>query len=216
MQTLHLCISLGPLAVYLFMVGLINSRRRPFLTSGARDMAALGIALCGFFIIGPLQLFVPDTAADRFGPYIWLMMLTLYVLAWTLGVLLMRPRLVIYNITTDQLRPLLATTVKQLDPEMRRAGQCLIMPQLDIQLTVEPAGPLRCVQLVAAGPSQDAAGWRKLEIALAGSLKASHAPVNWYATILMAFAVGIGAIITVRMASDPQLVSQQLQEMLRL
>ena len=216
MQTLHLCISLGPLAVYLFLVGLINSRRRPFVTSGARDMAALGIALSGFFIIGPFQLFVPDTAADRFGPYIWLMMITLYVLAWTLGVLLMRPRLVLYNITTDQLRPLLATTVKQLDPEMRRAGQCLIMPQLDIQLTVEPAGPLRCVQLVAAGPSQDAAGWRKLEIALAKSLKASHTPVNWYATILMAFAVGIGAIITVRMASDPQLVSQQLQEMLRL
>jgi hypothetical protein len=72
MQTLQLCIALGPLAVYLFLVGLINSRRRPFLTSGARDMAVLGIALSGFFIIGPLQLFVPDTAADRFGPYIWL------------------------------------------------------------------------------------------------------------------------------------------------
>ena len=46
MQTLHLCISLGPLAVYLFLVGLINSRRRPFVTSGARDMAArLGVPL---------------------------------------------------------------------------------------------------------------------------------------------------------------------------
>jgi len=216
MQTLQLCIALGPLAVYLFLVGLINSRRRPFLTSGARDMAVLGIALSGFFIIGPLQLFVPDTAADRFGPYIWLVMITLYSLAWTLGVLLMRPRLIIYNITTDQLRPILATTVKQLDPEMRRAGQCLIMPQLDIQLTVEPAGPLRCIQLAAAGPTQDAAGWRKLEIALAKSLKQAQAPVNRYAIALMAVAVLIGGIVTFRMAHDPQMVSQQLQEMLRL
>lgn len=216
MPSLHFCIAFGPLTVYLFMIGLLNSRRQPFLTSGARDMAAVGIALSGIFLIGPLQLFMPDMAVDRFGPYIWLLMIAIYALAWTLGVLLMRPRLVVYNTTTDQLRPALAAAVKRLDSEMRRAGQCLIMPQLGVQLTVEPAGPLRCVQLVAAGPDQDAAGWRKMEIELAQSLKDTSTQRNPYAISLMVLSLLIGAFITIQMARDPQQVTHQLQEMLRL
>ena len=43
MDPLNLCIALGPLAVYLLLLGLIGLSSRPFLTSGFRDGATLAI-----------------------------------------------------------------------------------------------------------------------------------------------------------------------------
>jgi len=45
MDPLHFFIGAAPVAVYLFLVGLVNLSRRPFLTTGARDTAALGIGI---------------------------------------------------------------------------------------------------------------------------------------------------------------------------
>ena len=112
---LHVCIALGPLAVYLFLLGLINLSRRPFLTTGARDAAALGVGISGFVVVGPMELFLPGAAANRFGGYVWLLLLAFYALCLTLWVLLLRPRLVIYNATAEQLRPVLAG----VDPAQR-------------------------------------------------------------------------------------------------
>ena len=97
MDPLHLCIALGPVIAYLMLLGLINSRRRPFLTTGARDLSALGIGVSGLVIAGPMELFLPELATNQFGAYVWVMMLALYGLCWTLIVLLGRPRLVVYN-----------------------------------------------------------------------------------------------------------------------
>ena len=47
MDPLHFCIAMVPLAVYLLMLGLLNLRRTPFVTSGARDAAAVGIGYLG-------------------------------------------------------------------------------------------------------------------------------------------------------------------------
>ena len=57
MDSLHFCIAVIPLAVYLLMMGLLNLRRRPFVTTGARDAATLGIGVVGFVIAGPMELF---------------------------------------------------------------------------------------------------------------------------------------------------------------
>ena len=43
----RLAIALVPLAAYLLLVGLVNLRRRPLLTSGGSDLAVLGLALHG-------------------------------------------------------------------------------------------------------------------------------------------------------------------------
>ena len=89
-DALHVSIALGPLAVYLLLVGIINLSRRPFLTTGARDVAAIGVAISGFIAAGPMELFLPEAAADRFGPYVWLLLLAFYGLCLTLLVLMMR------------------------------------------------------------------------------------------------------------------------------
>ena len=62
MDPLHLCIALGPLAVYLLLLGIINLMPRPFMTSGARDTAALSIAISGFVVAGPMELFLPGSS----------------------------------------------------------------------------------------------------------------------------------------------------------
>ena len=62
MGTAHLCIALGPLTVYLMLMGLINASRQPFVTSGARDVFSLALSISGLIMIGPLRLFVPEEA----------------------------------------------------------------------------------------------------------------------------------------------------------
>ena len=90
---LRLCLALGPLAVYLLLLGSINLMRRPFLVSGGRDLAALSLALMGLAVVGPCELFLPEESIVVFGAYVWLMVLALYALWMTMLILMLRPRL---------------------------------------------------------------------------------------------------------------------------
>ena len=78
MDSLHFCIAIVPLAVYLLMLGLLNLRRHPFVTTGARDAATLGIGVVGFVIAGPMELFFPEGAASQFGAWVWLSLIVFY------------------------------------------------------------------------------------------------------------------------------------------
>ena len=66
MDPLHFCIGVAPLAVYLLLIGLLNLSNKPFVTTGARDAAALGIGVSGLVIAGPMELFFPEGAASQF------------------------------------------------------------------------------------------------------------------------------------------------------
>ncbi|HZL87761.1 MAG TPA: hypothetical protein VFB96_05240 [Pirellulaceae bacterium] len=212
---LHQCIAFGPLVVYLLILGMINLGRRPFLTTGARDTAVLGIAISGFIAAGPMELFLPEGAANLFGGWIWALLLTFYLLCLLLVVLLMRPRLVIYNVTFEQLRPALADVVSRLDDHARWAGESLSMPTLGLQLTVEPMAVMKSVQLVSAGPYQNIAGWRRLEEELAAELKQSRGLPNPYGVFLLSFALCLGGAVLFWMSRDPAGVTQALNDMLR-
>lgn len=215
MDPLHVCIALGPLAMYFLVLGIINLSSRPFLTTGVRDTAALGLAIAGFVVAGPMELFLPEKAAVEFGPYVWVLLLTLYFLGLLLLVLLMRPRLVIYNTTSEQLRPTLAEVVAQLDSEARWAGDSLTMPQLGVQLNVEPLVVMKNVQLISAGPHQNIFGWRKLEGELAHALRKVRGTPNPYGLSLVTFGVFMSGMITYWLVRDPQGVQQALNELLR-
>ena len=122
----RLAIALVPVAAYVLLLGLVNLRRRPFLTSGGSDLTALGVALSGLMFVGPLELFRPEAATRSFGNYIWLFLLLFYWLWLVLVVLLSRPRLVIYNISAEELHPVLAEAAARLDPAARWAGNQLV------------------------------------------------------------------------------------------
>jgi len=214
-DALHLSIALGPLAVYFLLLAFINLSTRPFLTTGARDVAALGMAVSGFIVAGPMELFLPEAASNRFGAYVWLLLLAFYALCLALLVLLMRPRLVIYNVNPDQLRSLLAEVVAELDNDPRWAGDSLMLPKLGVQMNVELFGMMRNVQLVAAGPRQSYVGWKRVEVALAKVLRQTKASPNPHGYVMMLLGLIMISIITYRMVSDPATVVQAFDEMLR-
>ena len=216
MDPVHVCIALGPLAMNLLLLGVINLSRRPFLTTGGRDIAALSVGICGLVIAGPMELFLPESAADRFGPYAWLLMIGLYALSVTLVVLLVRPRIVIYNTTLEQLRPALADVVARLDDEARWAAESLVMPHLGVHLHLEPSNWWNNVQLVASGPHQNHPGWRRLERELAVELRTMRGSPSPYGVSLIAFGLLLSAWVTFWLATEPQQVADGLADMLRL
>jgi hypothetical protein len=215
MEPLHLAIAVGPLAIYFLLLGVVNLSRRPWLTTGARDFAALGAAVSGLAAVGPVELFVPEQAMAR-GPFAWVLILALYVLSVMLLALLMRPRLVIYNITLEQLRPVLGETAAALDKEARWAGASLALPHLGVSLYVETSPAMRNVQLVAAGPRQNYAGWRHLEVALRKGLRQTAVAPNPLGASLILFGAAMIALAAYRTISEPQAVAAALREMLRL
>lgn len=217
MDPFRLSLILGPLAIYLLLVGSINLSRRSFVVSGARDMAALGLAASGLMIVGPIQLFFPEAAAIRFGAgaAVWLMLAILYLLALFTALLWVRPRLVIYNITPDQLRPILAELVPTLDGEARWAGDSLALPGLSVQLTIDAFTAMRNVSLVSAGSAQSAAGWGRLETALRDAMRRREIGRNLGGLTLVGTAVAMLLAVVWFIARDPGGVSQALFDMLR-
>ena len=216
MDPLHLAIALGPLAVYLLLLGGINLGVRPFVTNGARDAAALGVGIGGLVVAGPMELFFPETVAFHMGAFVWTLLLSLYALCLTLFVLLMRPRLVIYNISRDQLRPLLANLVAELDRDARWAGESLMLPRLGVQLYVECSPAMRIVQLVSCGSQQNYDGWRRLERALSSALRQTPRVRNSLGFTLIGLGALLIVLVTALLVQDADAVAQSLVEMLRL
>ncbi len=216
MDPFRLCLALGPAAVYLLLLGAVNLSRRPLLVSGARDAAALGLAVSGFVIVGPIELFFPDALAARLGPYLWLFFLGAYALCLATVLLLTKPRLVVYNISADQLRAIMAELVDRCDPGARWAGDSLALPSLGVQLHLDNVPVMRNVSLVAVGPNQNPQGWRRLEIALGAALGRVEVARNPRGLSLIGLGAFIAAALVWVIARDPQAVAQALLDMLGL
>jgi hypothetical protein len=214
MDPLRLCLALGPAAIYLLLLGAINLSRRPLLVSGTRDAAALGLAISGFALVGPLELLIPEAALLYWGAGTWLLMTGLYVCVLMLVLLLLRPRLVIYNITSDQLRAVLADVIEQLDGSARWAGDSLWLPNLGVQLHVCGFGAFRNVSLIALGPNQNYLGWRRLEQALDAALARVEVSRNPRAIGLITAGLLLISALVIVIARDPQTVAQSLLELI--
>ena len=216
MDPLHAMIALGPVAIYFLVLGGINLDSRPTVINGMGDTAALGIAMVGFMVAGPMELFLPEMAANIFRWGIWPLLITFYLLCLTLYVLLMRPRLVIYNVTAEQLRPVLADVIAQLDPDSRFVGESVYLPNLGVQFHLDPLPLLKNIQLKPAGSEQSYAGWRELELALLLELRATRGTPNPYGVSLMMFGIFICAMIGYWLTFDAVPITQAWHEMMRL
>ena len=175
---LRLAIAIVPVAAYGLLLGLINLRRRPFLTSGGCDLCALGLAVSGLVVVGPMELLRPEAATRSFGNYIWLFLLLFYWLWLVLAVLLSRPRLVVYNISAEELHPILAEAAARLDPGARWAGDQLSLPALRVQLHFDRFELMRNVSLVSSGGRQSIDGWRLLLREISKSLRSIRVKSN--------------------------------------
>ncbi|MBX3426258.1 MAG: hypothetical protein KF688_11315 [Pirellulales bacterium] len=213
---LRLALALIPVGAYFVLIGLLNVRRRPFVTSGGSDLAALGAAASGLVLVGPIELFRPEAASIEFGNYVWLFLLVFYWLWVWLAVLLGRPRLVIYNISGEELRPLVAEAAREIDPQSRWAGDSLALPTLGVQLHLETWDVMRHASLVSSGNRQSIDGWRQLSAALRDRLGQLQVGRNPRAMGLLSVAAALIGVSIVHMLYHPQQVAQAMQEMFNL
>ena len=219
MDPFRLCLALGPLAIYLSLMGVLNLGRRPFLTSSARDIAAVGIALSGLIIVGPLELFLPHLLAVRFGDYLWLywlLLISFYFSTLTLLVLSARPRISLYNLSREEARELVANVATNLDPASTWAGDSLVIPALQVQLHLDPFLPLKSVALSPVGPRQSLQGWKRLELALAAALRQTEVAPNPAGVSFLLMGILLFAAILTGWISDPQAVAKAFGEVLGL
>jgi hypothetical protein len=210
MDPFRLCLALGPVAMYLLLLGAVNLSRRSLLVSGARDAAALALAVSGLVVIGPMELFFPFESAVKLGSYVWVLLLALYVMCVVLWLLLLRPRLVIYNISADKLRPILADVVGQFDGDARWAGDSLAIPKLGVQLYMDNFAPLRNVSLISAGGSQNHTGWRRLETGLRTALAREEVARNPRGLSLIVAGLLFLVGIVLAIARNPEAVAHSL------
>lgn len=216
MDPFRLCVALGPVAVYLLLLGTINLFRRPFCVCGTRDTAVLGVAVSGLVLVGPVELLMPVAASIRFGPLVWPLLIGLYFAVLSAILLFLRPRLVIYNISREELRPVLADLALDLDADSRWAGDCLVMPSLGVQLYLEYSTTFRNVSLVSAGGVQDCQGWKRLEMALEGSLRRLEVARNPKGISLLSAGVVLALILVLSIAANPEEAAKSLSDVMNL
>lgn len=216
MDPLRFAVAVIPFATWLALIGLINLRRRPFVTTGARDMAALAIGMSGLVAVGPMELFFPEGAAVRFGAFVWLLLLIFYGLCVSLVVLLMRPRIVIYNTSLDRLRPAVTELANRMDQKSRWTGDSMIIPNRKIHFFMESMEWMSNVQLLAAGMRQGYEGWRELESNLKKTLAGYRTSSNPLGAVLVMVAglLVCGSLIWLQVEKNQ--VASLFREMLRI
>jgi hypothetical protein len=122
---------------------------------------------------------------------------------------------VVYNVTSEQLYPLLEEVLAQHDKQFRWIGTTVVSHALGLQFYVEVYAPLKNVQLVASGSHQSLDSWHKLEVDLRKALRSAAGTPNPWGASLISFGVLIAGMITWLLADDPSGVQQALNDMLR-
>lgn len=145
-----------PLGLYLLALGVVHLRRRPLAISGGWDWALLAIGVAGFVAVGPLAVVQPIMGST---PWTAILLIALFALFVALAALVARPRLVIYNISLEQLRPLVVDVVSAVDPLARWAGGTAALPTRKFEVRIDGHGPLRTVSIVAGGERPAAEEW---------------------------------------------------------
>ncbi|MBM4010209.1 MAG: hypothetical protein ACKO4Z_05470 [Planctomycetota bacterium] len=184
-----LWLALLPLAAYLVVIGSFHLRRRPVLVAGAVDGALLAAGVSGLVMAGPLALLQPLAGTS---PWTAVAFLAACVIMLAFAILATRPRIVIYNIGLDRLRPVVAELVGCLDPAARWAGETAALPSRGLQIHLDDRGPARCVSVIAAGSRPATEAWsefsRHLRRGIA-TIEVRRSPWAGYALFALAAAV---------------------------
>ncbi len=214
LTALPLWVAVVPLGLYLAVLGWLHLRRRPTVFGGGLDLILLAMAVSGLVLAGPLALLQP---AFGTAPWAMGMLLALFVLIVASGILVTRPRLVIYNITLDQLRPILAELTTALDPSARWAGESVALPARGLQVLVDGHGLARSVSVIAVGQRTSAETWAEFGRRLRQAVGALRVRRNLWGAALASMGCGLvlaaivwGMVLSPR-SSGPAAVARESQ-----
>jgi hypothetical protein len=145
-----------------------------------------------------------------------LLLIAFYGLCVALLVLLMRPRIVVYNLAPERVRPVLADLAIRLDPKARWSADSLLLPTLGVHLSLEGSGWLSNSQIVSVGSRQRMDGWRLVERELRQQLAPVKSESVVFGVSLLVAAISMAVVAVWWSVSQPEAVREALAEMLRL
>ena len=215
MEGFYLALAVGPLALYLLLIGTIRLRPHPFVTTGAKDTATLAIGLLGLVMIGPMELFFPKQAAVNLGSAVWGILILFYALCCGLWILTARRRLIVYGLSESRLRDALFDVAQKYDSNATWMGDVLQLPNKGINLCLEMSGNRTVAQLVAAGERQDWRAWFEFERAIAAQVRQLPAEDRASGWMLLATGTLILAAAGWSLLHDLPSSIQAMKEMLR-
>lgn len=185
-----------PLSLYFLLIGLLQIRTRVTALPGFMDTLLLGFGLSGFVTIGPFDLMLPESAANRWGWGARFLVCSLYALLVTFIALQRRPRIAAYNADLKAIQQVLPTMISQQDPSGTLVGSVGTLPEAGIQFRVESAPSARVVQLVALRSDMPVDRWYRFSQALSHGLNQLPVSRNPRGFVLIAAGLlGIGGAI---------------------
>ncbi len=214
MEPARMAIALVPLALYLFALGLVHARGKPRVVSGLKDHLALGLAISGLVIVGPVELLLPPLLVAQLGPLVWAAILGAYLSAWVVMAFLASPRLVVYNISAEELHALLTKTARSWDQQAHWLGNVLVLPGGPLQVVVEYTAWSRTAVVRYNGGRIDWELWLSWQRHLrqaAATLPARPAP---QAAVLFGLATVLAASVVLSWGQNFQAAVRELVEML--
>lgn len=177
-----------PLGLYLLALGWVHLRDRPLAIAGVWDGILLGASLVGLVTIGPIALVRPAAGSSAWS---WPMLLLVFCLVVALCVLVSRPRLIVYNITVEQIRPLVAEVATDLDPQVRWAGETVALPNRGFQVHLDGDGALRTVSLIAVGRRSAHEGWSEFSRRMRRTTRGLRVKASPWGAVCAALGAGL-------------------------
>lgn len=186
-----LWLALLPLAAYLAVIGSFHLRRRPVVVTGSVDGALLAAGVSGLVMAGPLALLQPLAGTS---PWTAIAFLAACVILVASAILATRPRMVVYNVGLDRLRPVVAELVAGLDPASRWAGETVALPSRGLQIHLDDRGPARSVSVIAAGSRPAHEAWGEFSRHLRRGIGAIQVRRSaWGGYVFLALAAAVAA-----------------------
>ncbi|NNE00321.1 MAG: hypothetical protein HKN47_23630 [Pirellulaceae bacterium] len=201
-------LALLPLIGYLLILGSIRVLGQTLVTTGSRDIAALGVAISGLVAIGPMELFFPNAAATVFGPWVWVALIAFYSLLVALVALTSTPKLVIYGRTPDELyKPLLAAS-QRIDSKAKAIdGLRVHLPSVGVHFRLDGYRDVDFAQVIAFEPGVPSRVWAKLLAGLRDELQELPAPATRHGHVMLLFAgLLIGILLWQGIGNSEQVV----------
>lgn len=192
-----LLLALVPLIGYLTVMGLIRVSGSTLITTGARDIAALGLAISGLVAVGPIELFFPMAAATAFGALVWIVLATFYALCVALLAMTSKPKLVAYGRTPEEVYEPLLRAAKQIDPETVGDDKQLHLrlPNAKVHLHCSGQPGLDFAHVTSLEQNVPIAFWSRLLSRLRTEVASTPktSPRSGYAMLM--FGIGLAAIL---------------------
>jgi hypothetical protein len=207
-EPIYLLIALLPLIAYLLVLGMIRLSGKVLITTGGRDIAAMGFAVAGLVAIGPGELFFPKAAAGVFGAWVWLALAAFYGLIVSLLGLTARPRLVVYGRTPDQMIQPLLEASRELDADASCDRETLqvFLPKLRVHLRAAGLQGIDSTSIESFEPIATIAFWEKLLGHLRDKAESTSPPAPRRGALMVVVALSLGTLTVWRAIAQRQQV----------